>query len=119
MNITEDEEIIILALDIAISITVFLGNILILLAFQKVSSLNPPSKLLFRCFASTDLCVVPISEPLFVIYLTSLVWLSVARLLALLLILRYRHVVTLRKCGPFLLLFCRLYLHPIYLWPMV
>ena len=109
------------------SITAFLGNSLILIALHKDSSLHPPSKLLLRCFATTDLCVGLISEPLFVTYCMSIVnehWnmcryasaagfttanifcgvsvltltvISVDRLLALLLGLRYRQVVTLKR----------------------
>ena len=115
------------ALNIVLSITAFLENTLILVALRKKSSLHPPTKLLFRCLATTDLLAGLISEPLFVIYLTSLVnesWIicryislssflvgnilittslltvtsiSVDRLLALLLGLRYRHVVSLRR----------------------
>ena len=114
-------------LNIFLSITAALGNTLILVALHKESSLHPPSKLLFRCLATTDLCVGLIVEPLNVVYLMSLVhekWnlcrfavhstyvtgyilssmslltltsISVDRLLALLLGLRYRHVVTLKR----------------------
>ncbi|XP_020608422.1 melanocyte-stimulating hormone receptor-like [Orbicella faveolata] len=110
-----------------LSITAFLGNALILIALHKESSLHPPSKLLLRCLATTDLCVGLISEPLFVTYCMSIVnehWnmcryatatgfttanifcgvsvltltaISVDRLLALLLGLRYRQVVTLKR----------------------
>ena len=40
-----------------LSLTAFLGNSLILIALHKESSLHPPSKLLLRCLATTDLCV--------------------------------------------------------------
>ena len=109
------------------SVTAFLGNALILTALRKESSLHPASKLLLRSLATTDLCVGLISEPLFVIYCMSIVnehWnmfryastlgfttanifcgvsvltmtaISVDRLLALLLGLRYKHVVTLKR----------------------
>ena len=46
-----------------------LGNLLILVALKKDSRLHPPSKLLFRSLASTDLCVGIIAQPSFVIYL--------------------------------------------------
>ena len=115
------------ALNIFLSITAFLGNALILVALRKESSLHPPSKLLLRSLATTDLCVGVIQQPLFAIALISLVnenWsvcrcvvvacsltgftlcavslltlaaISVDRLLALLLGLRYRHVVTLKR----------------------
>ena len=109
------------------SITAFLGNALILIALHKESSLHPPSKLLLRCLTTTDLCVGLISQPLFVTYCMSIVnkhWnmfryastlgfttttifcgvslltltaISVDRLLALLLRLRYKQVVTLKR----------------------
>jgi len=115
------------AFNIFLSITAVLGNILILVALRKVSSLHPPSKLLFRCLATTDLCVGLTVEPLSVVYWMSLTHgqytlcrygysavfifsytlcsvslltmsaIGVDRLLALLLGLRYRQVVTLRR----------------------
>ena len=115
------------AINIFLSITAVLGNILILVALRKVSSINPPSKLLLRCLATTDLFVGLITEPLNVVYSVSVAqenWklcrytlsllviagytlcsvslltvtaISVDRLLALLLGLRYRQVVTLRR----------------------
>ena len=115
------------ALNVFLSVTAFLGNTLILAALHKETSLHPPSKLLYRNLAITDLCVGIIVEPLFVTYWTSVVnerwdicfyadWairfsgfflcavslltvtaISVDRLLALLLGLRYRQVVTLRR----------------------
>ena len=119
------EKIIFSAFNILLSITAFLGNALIIVALQKPSSLYPPSKLLLGCLASTDLCVGFISQPLRVIYLMSpahikrcyymrisfnsigfifcglslftLTAISVDRLLALMLGLRYKHVVTLRR----------------------
>ena len=114
-------------LNIFLSITAFLGNILILVALHKGTSLNKPSKLLFRNLAVTDLCVGIIAQPLFVAYLMSVVterWdicyhtdfanlisgiilcsvslltltaISMDRLLTMLLGLRYRHIVTMRK----------------------
>ena len=123
------------ATNIFLSITAVLGNILILVALRKVSSLHPPSKLLFRCLATTDLCVGLITEPLSVVYWMSLThaqWnlcryaslssviagyilssvslltasaISVDRLLALLLGLRYRQVVTLRRTYVIVVIF--------------
>jgi len=52
------------AFNVLLSITAFLGNTLILVALLKESSLHPPSKLLFSCLATTDLCVGLITEPL-------------------------------------------------------
>ena len=111
-----DGELIFLsALNIFLSIAAFLENSLILVALHKETSLHPPSKLLYRNLAITDLCVGIITEPLLVTYLTSVLALffsgytlfkvslltltaiSVDRLLALLLGLRYRQVVTLKR----------------------
>ena len=115
------------ALNIFLSVTAFLGNTLILVALHKETSLHLPSKLLYRNLAITDLCVGIIVEPLYVTNWTSVVkerWdvcyysirtaafsgytlcvvsaltltaISVDRLLALLLGLRYRQVVTVRR----------------------
>ena len=114
-------------LNIFLSITAFLGNTLILAALRKESSLHPPSKLLLRSLATTDLCVGLISQPLAVSIWLSVVnkkwnicrWIlaarfitdyilcgvslctvtaiSVDRLLALLLGPRYRQVVTFKR----------------------
>ena len=115
-------------INIFLAITASLGNTLILIALHKVTSIYPPTKLLFRCLAVTDLLVGLISQPLYcatflfpeftawnvnptaimradefffsllpaVSLLTSAA-ISVERLLALLLGLRYRHTVTLRR----------------------
>ena len=115
------------ALNIFLAITAFLGNTLILVALYKESSLHPPSKLLYGSLAAADLCVGLIAEPVVVTYWMSMVnkqWsicryahysnvitsfilcavslltltaISVDRLLALLLGLRYKQVVTLRR----------------------
>ena len=110
-----------------LSVAAFLGNVMVLISLQKETSLHPPSKLLLRNLAITDLCVGLIAEPLTVIFWMSQVnkqWnicrytviaqfitnyilcgvsvgtltaMSVDRLLALLLRLRYKQVVTLRR----------------------
>ena len=115
------------AVNIFLSITAFLGNFLILAALNKESSLHPPSKLLYRCLATTDLLVGLVTQPLAATYWISLVhehWslcryardavcissfalcgvslltltaISVDRLLALLLGIRYRQIVTLKR----------------------
>ena len=125
MKTPEGIWIFIAALHIFLSITATLNNALILFALRNVSSIHPPTKLLFRCLAVTDLCVGLISQPLFIYYIITIdldigdytldLWhlvvfffamllvvstltsaaISVDRLLALLLGLRYRHVVTL------------------------
>ena len=109
------------------SVTAFLGNSLILIALHKESSLHPPSKLLLRSLAITDLCVGLIPQPLAVICwksvanghrnicrytspvgcttanifcgvsVSTLTAISVDRLLALILGLRYKQVVTLKR----------------------
>ena len=115
------------ALNILLSITAFVENFLIIVALKKVSSLHPPSKLLLGCLATTDLCVGLITQPIYAygllspehsigcsnsamlsmtigvifcgVSLLTLTTISVDRLLALLLGLRYRQVVTLRRVG--------------------
>ena len=57
------------ALNISLSITASVGNALILVALQKVPSIYPPTKLLFRCLAVTDLCVGVILQPFYATYL--------------------------------------------------
>ena len=56
-----------------LSVTAFLGNALILVAFRKESSLHPPSKHLLRSLTTTDLCVGLIVEPLYVTLLVTVV----------------------------------------------
>ena len=121
------ELIFISVLNIFLSITAFLGNTLILVALPKVSSLHLPSKVLFGSLATTDICVGVIVEPTTVVHWMSVVkqrWnicyyateanfiisntlcsvslgistaISVDRLLALSLGLRYRNFVTLKR----------------------
>ncbi|XP_067042731.1 melanocyte-stimulating hormone receptor-like [Acropora muricata] len=110
--------------NIFLAFTSTLGNTLVLIALHKVSSIHPPTKFLLRCLAMTDFCVGVILQPLFVAFMmeiASVKWsifhltlgilsftfcgfslatataISVDRLLALLLGLRYRHTVTLRR----------------------
>ena len=115
------------AVNILLSITATLGNSLILVALHKESSLHPPSKLLYRCLATTDLLVGLVNQPLYAVYWMSVVYehwsfcryakdaivissyvlcgvslmtmtaISVDRLLAMLLGLRYKEIVTLRR----------------------
>ncbi|XP_078342797.1 melanocyte-stimulating hormone receptor-like [Oculina patagonica] len=115
------------ALNIFLAITASVGNSIIIIALHKVTTLHPPTKLLFRCLAVTDLCVGLITQPLYAIavmpqgamnrdilkyfitgnYVSSYMLcgvsalistaISVDRLLALLLRMRYRNVVTLRR----------------------
>ena len=114
-------------INILLSIAAILGNSLILVALHKESSLHPPSKLLYRCLVTTDLLVGLVSQPLVATLWISVVheqwrlcrfaWeatsisgyglclmslltmaaMSVDRLLALLLGLRYKQIVTLKR----------------------
>ena len=63
-NLIRVNIIVITAANILFSITASLGNILILIALRKVTSIHPPTKLLFQCLAITDLGVGLISQPL-------------------------------------------------------
>ena len=127
------QKIVISATNIFLSMTAFGGNVLIIIAFQKVRSFHPPSKLLLSCLAITDLCVGLIAQPLYAIFLLSqehsklcyysaglsnviavtfcgvslltMTGISVDRLLALLLGLRYRQVVTLRRVRLLVVMF--------------
>ena len=58
-------------LNILLSITASLGNALILVALHKETSLHPPTKLLFRCLAITDLSVGLIIHPITVFFHSS------------------------------------------------
>ena len=114
----------IFSFNVFLAITATLGNTLILIALHKVSSIHPPTKFLLRCLAMSDFCVGVIVQPLFasflmeiasenwrIVYLTLIALnftfcgfsfvtatvISVDRLLALFLGLRYRHTVTLRR----------------------
>ena len=110
-----------------LSITAFLGNALILAALRKDCFLHPPSRSLLRSLATTDLCFGIIAEPLSIAFWMSVLYehrnicpyvtvasflthiilckvslltltaISVDRLLALLLRMRYRQVVTLKR----------------------
>ena len=129
--------IVLLVINVLLSIIASLGNTLIFFALHKECALHPPSKLLFRCLALTDLLVGCISQPLFILYLVSLLtkhqeWrgdlclysatfnnittntlclvslltstaISIDRLLALNLGLRYRQVVTFKRTSLVLL----------------
>ena len=69
--IDNNRKILILTLTIPLSITAFLGNGLVLVALQKMSSLHPPSKILLGCLAATDLGVGLITQPLRIGYIIS------------------------------------------------
>ena len=129
--IDANRKILILTSTVPLSITAFFGNVLILVALQKLkmTSIHPPSKLLLGCLASTDLCVGFITQPLRIGYVMSpenskrcyyinilyitlgfifgsvsvltLTAISVDRLLALMLGLRYKQIVTLKRVWVF------------------
>ena len=135
------------AVNIVLSITASLGNILILIALRKVTSILPPTKLLFQCLAITDLGVGLISQPLIAtlillvdnidmkilnimfshlfsslsitfcgVSVFASTALSVDRLLALVLGLRYRHVVTLKRIRAVLACGCLAVLLILLVW---
>ena len=54
------------AVNVFLSITATLGNVLILVTLYKVSSVQAPTKLLLRSLIVTDLCVGVVVQPLFV-----------------------------------------------------
>ena len=123
------------AFNVLLAICSSLGNILILIALHKETTLHAPSKLFLRSLAITDLLVGVISEPLTITYwmsavrkrqddcynalftsfiasyllcgmsLLTLTAISVDRLLALTLGLRYRQVVTVKKACACVIMF--------------
>ena len=120
-------------LNILLAITATLGNTLIFLALGRRSCLRGPSRLLIRCLTITDLCVGLISQPLAALhaisiltlhlpiylftvvssYVTSavlsgvslfiLTFISIDRLLALSLGVRYRQTVTTKRVRIFVI----------------
>ena len=120
--------------NIVIAFTTITGNTLILITLPKVTSIHPPSKVLLRNLVISDLCVgiVEITDVIYWISIVQEWWqichyfyfvhligstillpvsmwtitaISVDRLLALLLGLRYRQVVTVRRVYVFLIAF--------------
>jgi len=65
------QKIVYSALNSILAVIALLGNVSVIAALQKVSSLPPPSKLLLGCLACTDLCVGMITQPLFAVFLAS------------------------------------------------
>ena len=125
----------IVVINMLIAVTAFVGNLLILVALGKDSSLRPPSKLLLRNLTASDLLVGILAEPTFlahwvsvvnkkmkfclfihrIIYVTgnmlcavsilTMTTIAVERLLALTLGLRYRQIVTLKRTFVLLVFF--------------
>ena len=114
----------IFSFNVFLAFTATLGNTLILIALHEVSSIHPPTKFFLRCLAISDFCVGVIFHPLlaaffkqiergkwYILHMTvstlnftfcgfsfaTATVMSVDRLLALLLGLRYRHTVNLRR----------------------
>ena len=56
------------AVNIFLSISAFLGNFLILVALNKETSLYPHSKLLYHCLATTDLLIGFVTQPIYLCY---------------------------------------------------
>ena len=122
----QQQSIYLAVVNVILSLSAILGNFLILVALRKESSLHPPSKLFYRCLATTDILVGFVSQPLHAIYWISIAnehWnlcryardaayltsytlcgvslgtmtaITVDRLIALLLGLRYKQIVTLK-----------------------
>ena len=67
IGLKETHNIILSILSIPLFISAVSGNVLIIVALQKVCSLHPPSKLLFSCLSCTDL-VTNLGHPLFVAF---------------------------------------------------
>ena len=97
-----------------LSFTTALANISILFALPEVTSVHPPSKPLLRSLTMTDFGSSLIAQPLAItmilsfsafvastifsgVSLSKLTTISLDRLLALFLGIRYRHVVTFRR----------------------
>lgn len=127
------QKILISSLSGPLAITAIFGNVLIISALQKVTTLYSSSKVLLGCLACTDLGVGIIIHPLRIgytmspvhsewcfylirFYLTigsvfcaislfTLTAISIDRLLAISLGLRYRHVVTWRKVWILVVIF--------------
>lgn len=114
-------------INMPLSLSAFLGNLIILISLRKATSINRPTKLLFQNLAVTDLCIGFICQPLFSFHLMSIAMkrldlchiteragyiptvtlcgvslltvtaVSVDRLLVLLKGMRYRKVVTMTR----------------------
>ena len=123
------------SLCVLLTITATLGNSLILIALHKDTSLHPPSKILLRSLAITDLLVGALGQPVTITVILSafferwdlcrithildqclngmlcatslltLTAISLDRLLALLLRLRYGQVVTIKRVRAVVVLF--------------
>ena len=122
-NIEFYQRIFLATLNIPSAIITLIGNSLVILALLKTTSLHPPSKVFLGSLALTDLCVGVVSQPFYVMILLlrgkiclyiqiiavisanlfggasllTVTAISVDRLLALKMMLRYKQVVTSRR----------------------
>ena len=129
----EEEKVFLAIWNILTCITAVCGNTFIIASIRRVSSLHLPSKVLLVCLALTDLCVGVITQPLYVAHIlfpechsiglylligyntTGFLFsgvsmltttaISVDRLLAVTLGLRYRQVVTVWRTRTLLITF--------------
>ena len=66
--------IFLVALNFSLSLTIFLGNVLILFSLRKVNSIRPQTKLLFQCLAVSDLAVgLAVQPPLAIAFIPGVV----------------------------------------------
>ena len=134
LRLFKAEEKVFLAIwNILTCITAVCGNTFIIASIRRVSSLHLPSKVLLVCLALTDLCVGVITQPLYVarilfpechsiglylligynttgflfsgVSMLTITAISVDRLLAVTLGLRYRQVVTVWRTRTLLITF--------------
>ena len=129
----EEEKVFFAIWNILTCITAVCGNTFIIASIRRVSSLHLPSKVLLVCLALTDLCVGVITQPLYVAHILfpechsiglylligynttgflfsgvsmlTITAISVDRLLAVTLGLRYRQVVTVWRTRTLLITF--------------
>ena len=129
----EEEKVFFAIWNILTCITAVCGNTFIIASIRRVSSLHLPSKVLLVCLALTDLCVGVITQPLYVAHILfpechsiglylpigynttgflfsgvsmlTITAISVDRLLAVTLGLRYRQVVTVWRTRILLITF--------------
>ena len=129
----EEEKVFLAFWNILTCITAVCGNTFIIASIRRVSSLHLPSKVLLVCLALTDLCVGVITQPLYVAHILfpechsiglylligynttgflfsgvsmlTITAISVDRLLAVTLGLRYRQVVTVWRTRTLLITF--------------
>ena len=133
LRLSKEEKVFLAIWNILTCITAVCGNTFIIASIRRVSSLHLPSKVLLVCLALTDLCVGVITQPLYVAHILfpechsiglylligynttgflfsgvsmlTITAISVDRLLAVTLGLRYRQVVTVWRTRTLLITF--------------